>query len=173
MATPKGFDRALSIVQKFFPYVTSVKDAKDPITIEVTKDDAKSKGRRDHKHCAFAVACQRTMKASGVIVAVKTAYLIFKDQAFRYKLPESISREIVSFDRDATFAPGIYKMRAPGQFEVLGTDRRTGYKKEKGNGKKKLKLRHTTTGIRTTLGSGVSPEELIPSAAREVKSGLR
>src|SRR6266576_7200723 len=114
---------ALHIVQKFFPEVKSVEDARDPITIEVSKEDARSKGRRDHKHCAFAVACQRMTKASGVIVAVKTAYLIYKDQAFRYKLPESISREIVSFDRDATFSPGTYRLRSPSPAEVLVLDR--------------------------------------------------
>src|SRR5438105_6505767 len=136
---------ALNIVNKFFPEVKSVEDARDPITIEVSKGDAKSESRRDHKHCAFAVACQRLTKASGVIVAVKTAYLIFKDQAFRYKLPESISREIVSFDRDATFSPGTYHLRCPSPAEALGVDR--GLTGKKRNGKKKLKLRHTTSGI--------------------------
>lgn len=149
---------ALSIVQKFFPAVTSVEDAKEPITIEVSKEDATSKGRRDHKHCAFAIACQRTMRATGVIVAVKTAYLIFKDQAYRYRLPESVSREIVSFDRDASFAPGTYRLSVTPPWNRLGAN--PGGSKPLKKPNKKQRYQHMTTGIRTALGSLITPEEV-------------
>jgi hypothetical protein len=145
---------ALKIVQKFFPDVTSVGDAKDSITIEVTKEDSKSKGRRDHKHCAFAVACQRLTKASGVIVAIKTAYLIFGDQAFRYRVPEAVSREIVSFDRDAEFATGTYKLTKMPPWNRLGANAGGGMKPpKKKQGKNKVK--HITTGIRANLNEEI------------------
>src|ERR1700734_609460 len=67
---------ALSIVKEFFPNALTVKDAKEPITVQVTKGDNNSAKVRDHKACAMAVACKRAEHADGVIVSVMTAYVI-------------------------------------------------------------------------------------------------
>jgi CheY-specific phosphatase CheX len=87
---------ALRIVKKFFPEVTDVEDAEKSQVIEVT--------------CAMAVACKRKYNLDGVIISVKTAYLIKGKKAKRFSLPESVSREIVSFDRDSGFAAGQYRL---------------------------------------------------------------
>ncbi len=97
--------RALSIVKKYFPKVNRVIDADDRIIVEVTDADSKSKAVRDHNACAMAVACKRKMHADGVIIAVSTAYIVKGKKAIRYKVPESVAREIVSFDRDSYFEP--------------------------------------------------------------------
>ncbi len=99
----------LSIVNRFYPNVTSVVDAKRNVTIEVTKKDTNSNAVKNHKECALAVACKRK-GADAAIICIKVAYLIQGDKAVRYNLPESVSREIVSFDRNAGFREGTYHL---------------------------------------------------------------
>lgn len=141
---------ALKIVQKFFPEVTSVKDADEQAHIEVTKRDGSSAAVRNHKACAMAVACKRKFNLDGVIVSVKTAYLVKGKHATRYSMPESVSREVVSFDRNGGFSPGEYRLDAPSPSIRLG-------KHQGGKSshvfKKNHKFRHQTDGIRTALGS--------------------
>lgn len=146
--------RALRIVQYYFPQVESVEDGKKDIMIEVTTKDIANSKIKDHAKCAFATACKRTMHADGFMVSTRTAYAIFGKKAIRYRLPESVSREIVSYDRNAGFAPGIYQLKAPGKYEQLGA-RVTGAT-HKPSGRKSPRFRHITTGIRTVLGSRVA-----------------
>lgn len=145
---------AIQIVRKFFPDVKKVKDAKESLTVEVTKQDNKSAAVRNHKGCAMAVACQRAEKADGVIISVGTAYVIKGDTATRFKVPEHTSREVITFDRDAGFTPGNYSLVAPSPASRLGGSRSAGSHKSNGDGKKVVKLKHTV-GIRTVLGSGL------------------
>lgn len=42
----------LSNVKKFFPKVTHVKDANEPILVEVTAKDESISKKRDYKECA-------------------------------------------------------------------------------------------------------------------------
>ena len=143
---------AVKLVQRYFPDVKTVKDADQPILVEVTNRDTKSAKVKNHKACAMAVACKRMTHADGVIVSVQTAYIIHGDKALRFNLPESVAREVVSFDREAGFAPGEYHMNPPSPSRKLGS--RTGSPKDKstGNGKP-IKRVHKTEGIRTVLGS--------------------
>lgn len=142
---------ALQNVQKYFPGVESVVDAKEPITVEVTKQDNKSAKVKNHQACAMAVACKRTMKADGVIVSVSTAYVINGTTATRYRIPESVSREVISFDREAGFDPGLYSLAVCEPTSKLGASR-GGNTGRTGTGNKK-KTKHQTGGIRTVLGS--------------------
>jgi len=145
---------ALSIVQEFFPEVTSVKDAKHAREIEVTKHDNDTSKKRNHKECAMALACKRATHADGVIISVKTAYVIEGRTATRYHLPERVSREVISFDRNGGFAPGIYKMLAPANGHHLGYP--GGHSSHTGKQRKSkphIIKRNMTTGIRTVLGS--------------------
>lgn len=75
---------ALQVVNRFFPEVSSVKDAKKSIAIEVTKKDCNASKKRNHKECALAVAGKRRFK------------------------------EITAFDRGASFEPGKYQLTKPG-----------------------------------------------------------
>lgn len=97
---------ALEIVRGYFPGVKEVNDAKKGVEIEVTRPDVSNAERRSHRTCAMAVACKRKMDLDGVIISVKTAYLIKGNKATRYKVPESVSREVVSFDRGSQFESG-------------------------------------------------------------------
>jgi hypothetical protein len=147
----KHKSRALSIVQKYFPNVQSVEEADKPIHVEVTKQDSNSAAVRNHEGCAMAVACKRKMKADGVIVSIGTAYIVKGNKAYRYRVPPSIQREIVSFDRNAGFAEGEYELATTLPSMKLGEERPPkGPEKRTG---KPLKFRHETSGIRTVLGS--------------------
>lgn len=123
---------ALEIVQRFYPNVTSVQDAKRPVKIEVTKADTNNRAVKNHKECALAVACKRK-GADAAIICVKTAYLIQGDKAVRYLLPASVSREITSFDRNAGFEPGEYHLCRVPPSVVMGVRRKP--KKHTGTGK--------------------------------------
>ena len=142
---------SLATVRKFFPDVTSVTDADDNTILEVTRTDSSSGTTKSHNHCAFAKACQRKFQARGVIVSVKTCYIIKKDAAIRFILPESVSREIVSFDRKGGFAEGDYQLNAPTSSHRLGArqERAEGVHVRKDASKRKF--RHFTSGIRAML----------------------
>lgn len=145
---------AINIVRKFFPDVQQVVDATRAISVDVTKRDSESATVRNHKGCAMAVACKRKQKADGVIISVGTAYVIKGKTAIRFKVPESVSREVVSFDRHGGFSPGEYNLRPPRSSEKLGsypaTRSRGGRSSRPTNPKK-----HHTKDIRTVLGSGL------------------
>jgi hypothetical protein len=149
----KGQSTALRIVRSFFPKVLKVKDADGPLIVEVTKEDNKNSHVREHNGCAMAVACKRTTKADGVIIAVKTAYVINGTTATRYKLPESISREIVSFDREAGFDVGAYRFVPYSPSAHLGVTHSRDESDRHTNSGPARKFKHLTSGIRTVLGS--------------------
>jgi hypothetical protein len=138
--------RALSIVRAYFPGVHTVVDGHRPITIVVTPEDNRDSVVLDHRNCALAVACKRQQKADGVIIGIKTAYLIKGKVATRYNLGESTSREIVSFDRNGGFFDGNYDLMPP-EME-LGSYKPTGPKVTTGN---KRRIKHFTKGIRSFI----------------------
>jgi len=146
---------ALKIVQKSYPQVTKVVDAKKPVVITLTPEDSQVGQKRDHKHCAMALACQRQEHADGVIMSMKAAYIIKGSTAFRYIVPASTSREVVSFDRSGGFNPGQYQLSAPTSSNKLGHwyggPLGPRYRKPV----KKLRVRHVTNGVRTSLNHGV------------------
>jgi hypothetical protein len=145
MNKPKK-SRALSVVQGYFPGVHTVVDGHRPISIAVTPEDNRDSVVLDHRNCALAVACKRQQKADGVIIGVKTAYLIKGKVATRYHLRESTSREIVSFDRNGGFFDGSYDLMPPDR--ELGTYKPTGPKMSSGN---KRQVKHFTKGIRSFI----------------------
>jgi hypothetical protein len=139
---------ALKLVQKFYPNVTSVKDATKDLYVEVTGKDAASKAVRNHKECALAAACKRSKVADATIISVKTSYLIRGDVAIRYSTPQALAREIISFDRDAAFDPGEYVLKRPSPTSRLRSGRKYGPGIGKGP---KPRFMHSTQGIRESL----------------------
>jgi hypothetical protein len=137
---------ALGIVQKYHPGVTKVVDSKKSLTISVTRADCRRASSKSPSQCAMAKAVQH--QHDGAIISTSVAYVIDGNKAVRYKVPSSLSREIVAFDRNAGFAPGQYRLTAPSKMERLGkpNDGRGGGKG--GNGKVKQRY-HKTTGIRS------------------------
>lgn len=150
---------ALATVQSFFPKVKRVVDANKDAFIEVTKADTNSAQVQQHDGCALAVACRKAWKLDGVIISRRTAYLVKGNRARRFQLPDSTSREIVSFDRGAGFAEGRYELHRPPKCARLGVrPGRGGSKNHTPNGNYVKQFRHITTGIRTVLGSEVANE---------------
>lgn len=149
---------ALSIVQKFFPEVQHVEDSDSHLDVEVTARDNANAQRRSHKTCAMAVACKRKMHLDGVIISLKTAYLIKNKKATRFRLGESISREVVTFDRNGEFASGDYKLLKPGPSHCLGKHQGGQGGHSKKSSHRKVAPYHFTTGVRTVLGSKMAAE---------------
>ena len=139
---------ALNNLRRFFPNIRVVKDARSDSYVEVTRKDLNSARVRDHKTCAMAVACKRKFHADGAIISLGTAYVVKGDTAIRYRVPESVSREIVSFDRNGGFKQGEYHLRAPAPSQRLGTVRKkhTGEK----HPHRRVKF-HFTDDIRASL----------------------
>lgn len=155
-ATGRG-KGALGIIRQYFPNVTEVHDADEDLLLEVVTDDSKQGVVKDHSHCALARACQKKFKARGVIVSIKTVYVIQKEGATRYQLPESVSREIVSFDRKGGFADGEYTLKAPTSGHRLGARQGREFSPSREHGDKGVRRqtrKHYTTGIRAMLRGG-------------------
>ncbi len=148
---------AVRMINKFFPRVTNVKDADDDVQVQVTSNDDRGSKKKNHAECALAVACKRQQKADGVLVSVSTAYIIKGDTAIRLKLPESASREVISFDRDGGFEPGNYTLKKPCATERLDNiPYKTGRENSGVNitGRKMSGFVHKTERIRTSLNKG-------------------
>ena len=104
---------SLNIVRKFYPDVQTIKQAKRNLPIEVMRQDMTTKGRKKHDQCVMAEACKRSLHADGAIISLGTAYIIRGKTATRYKVPQAVSREIVSYDRGSSFEPGLYTLYVP------------------------------------------------------------
>lgn len=124
--SPYGANRALAIVNKFFPGVKAVKDSNEPLRISVTATDTKAPGRKKHAECVIANACKRGL-GMDALVSVSRVYLIKNGVATRYEVPPSVAREITSYDRGAGFEPGDYVLRKPSSDHRLGTRRPSVY----------------------------------------------
>lgn len=92
-------------LQKLWPEVDTVEDAQENVIISVLSEDQKAT-RADPGDCALARACVREGIADIAIIGKGISYLIKDNVATRYHTPESVAREIVSFDRHGDFAPG-------------------------------------------------------------------
>ena len=144
---------ALRIVTRYFPQVNSVNDAQRPIIVEVTSDDVEQSKVKDHLTCALAVACKRAFKADGVIIGLTRSYIIKGFTATRYQNAETISREVITFDRfgKSGFDTGYYALSPVCPSSKLGNPHRSGASGKK-NPKSKPRFRHFTSGVRTVLG---------------------
>jgi hypothetical protein len=133
-------ETALNMVQRYYPKVRSVEDAKKPLDVSVSKADCSKAKPMSFTDCAFANACKRA-EADGAIITLTTAYIIKGEKAQRYKIGTTLSREITVLDRSKDgdrFTAQTYKLRPPTASIVLG--RRLYAEKRKG--------RHMPTGKR-------------------------
>jgi hypothetical protein len=137
---------ALGIVRKYHPNVTQVRDAKRDARIEVTSQDCKGGTRKGPSSCAMAKAFMR--EYDGAIISLSTAYLVRGKRAYRYHVPHSVSREIVSFDRSKKFSPGEYSLKAPSKQLRLGCQRRASGTGGVRTNTETARRHHKTAGIR-------------------------
>ena len=139
---------ALTIVRKYFPRVKTVRDATEPVIIDVTPEDCSAAKKLRHSRCVLAVAGKRMMHLDGAVMAINTAYLVKGKAAVRYLVGQAAQREITSFDRSGIFAAGLYKLRKPDKGHLLGSP--GGHKSK--TGRTRRRPHHTTQNIRAVVG---------------------
>lgn len=142
----------LNRIKAHFPGVKDVVDATEPVFVEVLPEDGMKGRKKDPEGCAFARACLRKHLADGCIIGIGYSYLIKGSLAVRYVTPQTVGREITSFDRHQDFAEGQnYRLSAVGPSKRLGKKRprKRGVK----NGSKAeidSRRRHHTSRIRVS-----------------------
>jgi hypothetical protein len=143
-------------VRKLFPKVTAAYDAKAAIDVSVEDKDCKSGKKLDPSECALARAAKREFSADGVIIGMSTSYIIKGKEAIRFQTPESVSREIVSFDRSGDFAIGNYHLPPKSPTARFGGEKnkRANHGTNKGA---KRRVHHTSARVRV-LDRGRSKE---------------
>jgi hypothetical protein len=116
------------------------------VELEIVKSDVTGARRNDPALCAAARAAQRHFKTD-VEVHLSRTYVKTKDKKawIRYRTPEAISREIVSFDRSSQFEPGSYMLKAAPASDRLGQHKGASTPK---TGAKKRRAMHFTANVR-------------------------
>ena len=107
-------------LKRQFPKLKKVFDAKRPVHVTVSDKDAKNGKQGDAQNCAMARAMCREFKADVAIIGMSYSYVINGDTAVRYKTPNTVSREITSFDRNHDFRPGDYRLSPIAPSQRLG-----------------------------------------------------
>jgi hypothetical protein len=95
-------------IARDFPQVKHIVDATEQLQVEVAAYDRVTGKVKNPQDCAMARACRRKFGLDGAIISLASAYLIKGDTAVRYKVPATLAREVVTFDRNKNFAPGTY-----------------------------------------------------------------
>ena len=122
-----------------------VKDANHPLVLNIKTCDIQGSKKADASNCAAARALKRELGSQAKVYLTRTYVKVGKVWA-RFITPQSISREIVAFDRGAQFEPGEYVLNPPSKKQRLGIKRKSGASgKHTGNGKK---VRHITASVR-------------------------
>lgn len=142
-------------VRRLFPNVTHAVDAKQAVEVTVETQDCRGAKRLNPSECALARAARREFKdIDGAIIGMATSYIIRGQEAIRFATPESVRREIVSFDRHDDFAPGEYYLTPKSPTARLGEDHRR--RTSSSNPDKVVKRKvHNSVRVRA-LPSGVS-----------------
>ena len=135
-------------VKRLFPQVATTRDAVRGVHVTVTQKDSDGGKRMKASECALAIAAKRAFEADGVIIGMSVSYLIKGDTAIRYKTPESVSREIVSFDRHHDFAPGNYALAAIPASQRLGVQYERRHGKDHPSGRSNRIVHKETARVR-------------------------
>lgn len=130
-----------------------VVDAKKPLYISISKADATKGKTKDPAACAAARAIVRTVAdAKSARVHLGRTYIEYPDKWVRYKTPDGLKVEIVSFDRgtNAEYAEGDYTLYAPSPADRIGARLGRGVS-GKTAGKKRphiARIHHQIEGVR-------------------------
>ena len=137
-------------VKRLFPQVIAAYDADKPVEISVNKKDCTDATALDPTECALAKAAKRELHADAVIIGMTSSYIIKDKTAIRFQTPQSVQREIVSFDRHKDFAPGDYYLTPKSKNARLGSGHATKAKNNHGNPNNKTAKRkmHHSARIR-------------------------
>lgn len=130
-------------VKRLFPQVETAVDSNKNVEVSVLPRDCKEGKSFDPAECALARAAKRELKVDGVIIGLTSSYLIKGTQAVRFDTPESVQREIVSFDRHQDFAPGEYYLRPKAPTTRFGSGPRKRKGKHSPTTPPKRKIHHS------------------------------
>lgn len=129
-----------------------VVDAKGALRISISKQDASKGKTKDPAACSAARAIVRTIKdCKSARVHLGRTYIEFPDKWVRYKTPEALKTEIVSFNRggNAEYTQGDYTLYAPSPADKLGVRKKPDGKT---SGKKRrahiARIHHQIEGVR-------------------------
>jgi hypothetical protein len=90
-------------------------DAKQHLTLEVTRSDISIATQKNPTCCAFAMAALRTMpKIRHAYFFRSCAWLEYPDKMVRYTLPKAMVDAIAEFDKNGTMKPSVYNLTKPG-----------------------------------------------------------
>jgi len=128
-----------------FPNVETVVDATKAVEVSVNRRDCKDAKKLNPSECALARAAKRELHADGVIIGMGTSYVIRGKQAIRFDTPESVRREIVSFDRHQDFAPGDYYLTPKSPTGRIGA---SGSRSKKGGNHSSRRKMHHSARVR-------------------------
>ena len=142
-------------VRRMFPNVKHAFDADKPVEISVDRKDCKGAKRLNPSECALAIAGRRELKADGVIIGMSSSYVVKGDTAIRFATPESVQREIVSFDRHQDFSPGEYYLAPKAPSSRMGKPQ---HRKTTSGSKNTRRKFHTSARVRV-LPKGVSSQD--------------
>ena len=156
-------------VKRLFPEVTVAFDADEAVEVKVEKRDSKEGVKKDPGNCAMARAIKREYNADGAIIGLSTSYIIRKNKktgitsAIRFATPESVAREITSFDRHQDFEPGEYilttkppTLRFGSGYSKRRYDENSSKRRNKSEKSRKIHKAHRTTNIRVLEGGASS-----------------
>lgn len=146
-----------------FSFVEEVVDATEPIEVIVTEKDCSKDARSlDPSECAMARAVKRQFAAKGAIIGLSKSYVVMGKRAIRFSTPQSVAREITTFDRHHDFSPGEYRLSPVSPSSQFGSVRsRKSMKGGSGSSGKspadnaRLIVRHRSVRVRNLpTGSG-------------------
>lgn len=138
-------------VKKLFPKALYAVDSSEAVEITVSQKDCKDAAKLNPTECALARAAKRELHADGVIIGMSSSYIIKGDKAIRFQTPESVRREIVSFDRHQDFAPGDYYLTPKAPASRLGTYQTTRNNEGRKGGKNKTARRKIHQSVRVRI----------------------
>ena len=87
-----------------------VVEAKKPLFVGVTAIDVADAKKKNSKYCALARAAARLPQVNAAYIFRSTAFIEYPNRMERFLLPQSVQKEIVSFDRSRIFAEGTYQL---------------------------------------------------------------
>lgn len=147
MTKKKDFRTPPRSLTRDFPQVERVIFADKSVKVDVHPRDCKEGKKFQTSECALAKAAKRQFHADGVAIRLTDSFIIKGKTAIRFKTPESVKRELVSFDRHQDFAAGTYQLsRIPQDWrlpKVKREDITSGSRKEQPN------KTHRTVRVRT------------------------
>lgn len=124
-----------------------VVDANEDQKLSVTKADVTGSSKKSPANCAAARTLSRELHTEARVFITRTYIKDKKAKRWvRYLTPNSIGREIVSFDRGSQFETGEYIIKAPSVGQRLGHYR--GKSTELNTGAKRNKPLHRTVSVR-------------------------